>query len=321
MRLVMMGTGAFAVPTISALIESPHEVVVLVTRPPHGRRPPPNPMRELAASRAVPVWMPETVGAPEAAQRLRELAADLLVVCDYGEILSPEVLQTTRLGGINLHASQLPKYRGAAPINWAILRGEKETGNTVFRLTPGLDAGPTIAQSRLAIGPEETAAELKDRLAQDGAVLVRQAVDDLASGNIREVKQDRTLVTRAPRLQKSQGQVDWSRSAAEIKNQVRALQPWPTTYTFWHRPGHEPLRLILEQVLALPDAAEAEPGTVVETERRLVVTTGEGLLELCRVRPAGKRVMQANEFLRGHPVLVGQQLGPLQNADNPSENE
>jgi methionyl-tRNA formyltransferase len=314
-----MGTGVFAVPTFSALIESPHAVILLVTRPPHGRRPPPNPMRELAESRDVPVWMPETVNSPDAAQRLRELAADLLVVCDYGEILAPEVLQTTRLGGINLHASLLPKYRGAAPINWAILRGETETGNTVFRLTPGLDAGPCIGQSRLAIGPEETAVELKDRLAQDGAVLVRQAVDDLASGNVREVKQDRAQVTRAPRLQKSQGQVDWSRSAAKIKNQVRALQPWPTTYTFWHRPGHEPLRLILEQVQALPDAAQAKPGTVVEAETRLVAGTGEGLLELCRVRPAGKRVMQADEFLRGHPVRAGERLGPVQNAGDSSE--
>jgi methionyl-tRNA formyltransferase len=248
---------------------------------------------------------------------------DLLVVCDYGQILSPEVLELARFGGINLHASLLPKYRGAAPIHWAIYHGERQTGVTVIHMTPRLDAGPAIAQRATPIGPEETAAELEPRLAELGAPAVLEAIDALEAGTARPLEQDASQATRAPRLKKEDGAVDWSRGAAAICNQVRALVPWPKTYTFWHRAGGEPLRLILERVRAVEPGSEggtsgaagawpvpAEPGTVLVAQGdRLVVATGAGALAIEDLQPAGKRVLSAAEFLRGYPMRPGERFG------------
>ena len=314
MRVVMMSTGAFAAPTLRALLDSPHDVALLVTRPPvlgrGKRRPPPNPSAEVAAARGLRVWSPSSINDPAAAEELGRLRADLLVVCDYGEILKPHVLGRARLGGINLHASLLPKYRGAAPINWAIFHGETETGDTVFQLTPGMDSGPILAQRSTPIDPEETAVELKARLALLGAELVLLTVDELAAGRAVARPQDSALSTRAPRLTKQDGAIDWTRSAAAIKNQVRAMQPWPTAYTFWRQGEQEPLRLILERVREAEEALEpAQPGAVVEAGPRLVVACGAGFLEIEQVQPAGKRSMPAADMLRGHALQIGDVLG------------
>ncbi len=261
MRVVMMGTGPFAVPTLRALYDSPHEVVSLFTRPDRPQRgrtkTSPNPMRALAAERGSPVHAPESVNSVAARMVLAAYRPDLLVVCDYGQILKPEALEIARFGGINLHASLLPKYRGAAPINWAIYHGETETGVTVIHMTPQLDAGPAIAQEKTAIGPEETADELEPRLADIGAPLVLQAVAALESGTAQPIPQDALQATRAPRLTKKLGQVDWSRAAGAIANQVRALRPWPKTFTFWQRQDGEPLRMILEKVRVEPGSGGA----------------------------------------------------------------
>jgi methionyl-tRNA formyltransferase len=208
-----------------------------------------------------------------------------------------------------LHASLLPKYRGAAPINWAIYQGETETGVTVIHITPRVDAGPAIAQARTPIGPDETAADLEPRLAELGAPLVIGAIAAIESGTERPIEQDPAQATRAPRLKKELGAVDWTRSAAAIKNQARALQPWPKTYTFWQREGSEPLRLILDRVHVEPGAS-GRPGTVLEASGdRLVIATGEGGLAIDAIQPAGKRVLSAGEFLRGYPVQLGERFG------------
>jgi methionyl-tRNA formyltransferase len=249
---------------------------------------------------------PEDINSPDAHRALAALATDLLVVCDYGQILSPETLALARLGGINLHGSLLPKYRGAAPVNWAIYHGETETGVTVIHMTPRLDAGPCIGQARTPIGPDETAVDLEPRLAQLGAPLVMQAIADLAAGRAEAIPQDRRQATRAPRLKKDDGILDWSRPAAALRNQIRAFQPWPRSFTSWLRPGGEPVRLIVDRAAMESAATSAAPGTVVASDRkRLAVATGEGNLLLEQVQPAGKRVMTAEEFLRGHPVRVG----------------
>ena len=316
MRLVMLGTGPFAVPTFEALYKARHEIAALVTRPPRparGRRaPPPNPMQAVAEAHGTPVWMPESINLPDPQKQLAGVAADLLVVCDYGEILAPETLTASRLGGVNLHASLLPKYRGAAPINWAIYHGETETGNTLIQMTPGLDAGPCIGQCRTPIDPEETAIDVEARLALLGAELVCRAIDSLAADRATPIEQDRALATKAPRLKKADGQVDWSRSARQIKNQVRAMHPWPGSFTFWQRPDREPLRLLLQRVRVIEadDTTVAPPGTVLEAAGRLVVATGGGTLELVEFQPAGKRTLSAEAFLRGYPVEVGQTFGP-----------
>jgi methionyl-tRNA formyltransferase len=257
----------------------------------------------------IPRWLPETVNSDESRAKLAELQPDLFVVCDYGEILKSETLAVTRLGGINLHGSLLPKYRGAAPVQWAVLNGDAETGNTVIQMTPGLDAGPCVGADRVTIDPDETAGELEARLSERGAQLVMQVVDQLETGTVQHIEQDKSQATKAPRLAKEHGHVDWSRSAQEIKNQVRALHPWPRAYTDWQRSGGQPLRLILDLVqIAEGPYPASPPGTVVTVDQKLVIATGHGYLSLEQVQPAGKRVMSAAEFLRGNPVRVGDRM-------------
>jgi methionyl-tRNA formyltransferase len=263
-------------------------------------------MQRAAEELGLPVWQPETVNSDEACAQLRSLHPTLLVVCDYGEILKPAVLSVASLGGINLHGSLLPKYRGAAPVQWAVLTGDAETGNTVIQMTPGLDAGPCLGVDRVRIDPEESASELERRLAERGGELVLKAVDALAAGTAKPVKQDRTQASKAPRLEKEHGLIDWSRPAIGIKNQVRALDPWPRAFTHWRRGTGEPLRLIVHRT-RVTDASQdsVEPGVVVEAGPRLIVATGAGAIELLVIQPAGKRVMTAEEFLRGYPLAVG----------------
>jgi len=314
MRLVMMGTGPFAVPTFRRLCAGPHEVLALVTGPlrsPSGNRPaPPTPMRDVAVELGLPLMDPENVNTPAAQAQLAAWQADLLVVCDYGQILAAATLATARLGGINLHASLLPKYRGAAPINWALWHGETETGITVIHMTPQLDAGPCIAQACATIGPEETAAELEPRLAELGAGVVADVVTALAAGPMRALPQDPALASKARRLKKADGLIDWTRPAATVKNQIRALEPWPKNYTYWQRPGGAPLRLILGPVAVVDASPAAAPGTVLEAAgERLVIAAGTDAVRLDRVQPSGKRLLSIAEFLRGYPVQVGQHFG------------
>ncbi|HEX4149279.1 MAG TPA: methionyl-tRNA formyltransferase [Pirellulales bacterium] len=314
MRLIMMGTGAFAVPTFRALYDTPHEVAALVTQPLRsgpGKRP--APMRAVAAEHDTLVLDPEKINTEAAQAQLRSLAAELLIVADYGQILAPETLATAPLGGINLHGSLLPQYRGAAPINWAIYRGDRTSGVTVIHMTPRIDAGPTLAQAATGIELDETAPELEARLAELGAPLICRTIERLAVGDVQPVAQDPRLASSARRLRKTDGEVDWSRSAEAIRNQIRALEPWPRTSTNWLRSGSPALRLILGRSRALPAASAqpAAPGTVVVAQRsELIVATGDGWLQLDELQPAGKRMLPAAEFLRGYPLTAGEQLGP-----------
>jgi methionyl-tRNA formyltransferase len=317
MRMIMLGTGPFAVPTLQALAANRHEVALVITRPPTGRTPMASPLQRAGESLGFSIWSPDTVNTPESQSRIASLAPDLLVVCDYGEILRPETLTTARFGGINLHGSLLPKYRGAAPVQWAILRGETETGNSIIQMTPGLDAGPLLAQQRTPIDPEEDAQQLEARLAAMGAELVLGVIDELESGTTKPIAQDASLASKAPRLKKGHGAIDLSRTAQEIKNQVRALRPWPRAYTFWQRAGAEPLRLNIDRVaihpLALREGREAPnsrvrhaaPGTLVDVSAGLIIATADSVLEILELQPAGKRSMPAADFLRGYHPQVG----------------
>lgn len=322
MRLIMLGTGPFAVPTLQALAASEHDVVGVVTRPPRGRTKRPSPLQQAADSLGLVVQSPETVNKQEVQKNLSSLQPDLLVVCDYGEILRPETLAAARLGGVNLHGSLLPKYRGAAPIQWAVLHGETETGNSVFQMTPTLDAGPCLGQQRVAIDPEEDAERLEARLAELGAELVLHVLDELTSGKARPIEQDAAQASKAPRLKKEHGLIDWNRSAQQVKNQVRALRPWPRAYTFWRRPDGPPLRLSVDRAREVLTVEEdmtasaagaypmhAAPGTVLDASNGLVAVTGDGALEILELQPAGGRSMSAAEFLRGHRVQVGDRFG------------
>jgi methionyl-tRNA formyltransferase len=313
----MMGTGPFAVPTFQALVRSPHRVLALVTRPDrpvHDRKRDAgshNPMREVADRGGVEVFAPESVNSADGLKRLSNWRADLFVVCDYGQILSREALALARLGGINLHGSLLPKYRGAAPIQWSINNGESETGVSVIHMTPKLDAGPVLVQKRLAIEPNETAGQLEPRLAAVGANAVLEAIARLVAGNMAGIPQDDRQASKAPRLKKTDGLIDWSRSAEQIRNLIRAMDPWPKAYTFWRRDNGPPLRLILESATVVGSEAVARAGQILTadvTTGRLIVACGAGSLAIDRLQPSGKRSMSAGEFLRGHPLAIGQLL-------------
>ena len=319
MKLVMMGTGDFAVPTFRLLLDRGYHVSLLVTQPdrPQGRHQElvAAAIKKLAIERGVDVFQPENVNDPSAIERLAAIRPDLLVVAAYGQILSSDLLQVPRLGGINLHASLLPKYRGAAPINWAIYHGETVTGVTVIRMTPSLDAGSILLQAETPIAPDETAGELEVRLAELGAPLVSQAIAGLAADTLAGRKQDRSLATRAPKLKKEHGLIDWSRGAVAVSNQIRAMHPWPLAYTFLHRAAVEPpIRIIIEQVkrrLIEPPATRAlPPGTVLPSDAgTLLISAGDSAVEVIQLRPAGKRSMPVQEFLRGNPVQSGDHFG------------
>lgn len=318
LRIVVMGTGPFAVPMFAALQESPHDIVAVVTRPDHappGRRPPPNPMRAAATAAGLPILDPERVNDPAAVAAVAALRPDLFVVCDYGQILSRELLAIPPLGGINLHGSLLPRHRGAAPVQWAILAGDAATGVSVIHMTPGLDAGNVIVAAATPIGSRETAAELERRLANLGRGPVVEAIARLqeaaAAGRPVGVPQDPSAVTRAPRITKADGIVDWTHDAARIERLRRALDPWPRATTFFERADGARQRLVLEDVAVAASPVTAAPGTVlVAAGDRLVVACGGGTaLEIMRLVPEGRRSMSAAEFLRGSPLREGTRLG------------
>ncbi len=323
MRIVMMGTGSFAEPTFEALLSGSHEVVGLVTQPDRATgkergstRQARQGMKELAQERGIPVFQPESINTPEGVQQLADWRTDLLVVAAYGQILSKDVLAAATKGGINVHASLLPKYRGAAPIAWAIYHGEKETGVSIIRMSTALDAGDILAQEATPIGPEETAGDVEARLAPLGACLAMGVINQLASGPVKGTPQDKLLATKAPKLTKEHGLIDWTRHAAAICNQIRSMQPWPTAYTFLHRPSGPAARLLIFKALSVPDGTavlgNAQAGMIrlVPGDPHLGVETGAGdQVEVLELQPAGKRRMSAAEFLRGNAVQNGWRLG------------
>ena len=312
MRLIVMGTGPFAVPMFESLLAAGHEIPVVVTRPTRparGRKqPPPNPMQDAALQAGIEVWAPDSINLPESVEKLTALAADLMVVCDYGQILSSEALATSRLGGINLHGSLLPKYRGAAPVQWAVIQGDRTTGITVIHMTPKLDGGPSLIQIETAIEAHETAETLEARLSILGAPAVLEAIELLANWDgvspLGEL-QDSAEVPKAPRLTKQHGAIDWSTAAVEIVNRHRGVQPWPGSYTLWDR-GKQPLRLLVADLQLSERTETGQPGEVIIAEREeLVVACGTGAIQLTQVQPAGKRMMTAEEFLRGYQLQPG----------------
>lgn len=315
MRIVMMGTGPFAVPTFELLCESHHEVAALFTRPvkkgPSRGGDPVNPMREAAKLRGLRIEDPVSINDASSLEILRSLQADIFVVCDYGQILSQEALGAARLGGVNLHASLLPKYRGAAPIHWALYHGDAETGVTVIHMTPKLDAGPCVGQVRVDIQDDETTAELEPRLAKLGAPLVLECIEAIERGTAKSLPQDPALATKAPRLKKEDGLVNWGRTARQIVLQMRAFNPWPKCYSYLHRQGAEPIRINLEHAVSLEKASESEiPGAILSVSKNeILVATGNGVLAIDRVQPAGKKVLTAREFLNGAPVRPGDYFG------------
>ena len=303
-RIVLLGTKDFALPTFEHLCETGHGIIALITQPdrPQGRKQllVPSRIKQAAIARGIRVEQPEDVNTLGSLALIRSLDPDLIVTAAYGQILSGDLLTIPPMGGINLHGSILPAYRGAAPVARAIQRGEVETGVTVIQMTPKIDAGGMMAFARTPIGPDETAIEVEDRLARIGAPLVARSIAELVAGTITILPQDRSRATKAPKLSKEDGWIDWSRPAIEVHNLVRAMQPWPIASTTWFRPDG-PIRLIVHQ--SRPVEGEGEPGRVIETSGgRLVVAAGSGAVQLFRVQLEGKKILAAEEFLRGHQL-------------------
>jgi len=326
LRVVVMGTGPFAVPMLGSLVAAGLEIAAVVTRPdrgPAGRRPPPNPIRAAATAAGLRVLDPPRVNDPGAVAAIAALRPALLVVCDYGQILSPGLLAVAPLGGINLHGSLLPRHRGAAPVQWTILAGDTEAGVSVIRMSPTLDAGDILLSRATPLGPRETAAELEPRLARIGGPAVVEAIGMLASaaaaGRLAAIgtPQDEAAATRAPRLSKADGVVDWSRPAPVIDLLRRGLDPWPRAATFLDRGGDSRQRLVIADSLPVGEGvAGAAAGTVLEAAAgRLLVACGPTAigeptaLEILQVVPEGRRAMTAAEFLRGSPLRPGARLG------------
>jgi methionyl-tRNA formyltransferase len=331
MRIVMMGTGTFAEPSFEALLSAfPDGVVGLFTQPeregvkPRGStRQTGKGMASIARAANVPVAQPESVNASDGLAQLREMRPDLLVVAAYGQILSKDVLSVPARGTINVHASLLPKYRGAAPVAYSILGGDSETGVTIIKVTPGLDSGDMISQEAIPIAPDDTTGSLEAKLAALGARMAVDAARKYATGGAVEgAKQDAALVTKAPKIKKEFGLIDWTKPAEYIERFVRAMQPWPTAYTFLHRPGKEPMRVIVNKAqlgaLCLCGPNRPAPGTVdsagkiLDTDvTAMCVWVGENVtLLVTELQPAGKKKMSAEEFLRGYPLVEGMRFGP-----------
>ncbi len=312
MRIVFMGSSSFACPSLERLLACPsNEVVGIVTQPdrPKGRRLElaPCPVKERLGDRGIPVFCPEKVNAPESVDTLRRLAPDVFVVVAYGQILKPVVLGIPPLGCINVHGSLLPKYRGAAPIQWAVAQGERVTGVTTMYMNERMDAGDIILKREVTIGDDETGGALHDRLAVVGADALADTLDLVRGGWAPRTAQDEAAATLAPKLKKTDGRIDWSLPAAAIRNRVRAFNPWPACQCELPAGSGRWIKVLAARV---DPAGQAAPGTILDSATDgVVVQTGSGALCLLQVQPEGKRPMSGDAFLRGYPLRPGDRAG------------
>jgi methionyl-tRNA formyltransferase len=309
MRLVFLGTPAFAVPTLERILAAGHQVLAVYTQPdrPKGRGGAltASPVKIAAESRSLPVHQPERVKRPEPLAHLTSLRPDAMVVVGYGQIIPQSIIDIPPLGIINVHASLLPNYRGAAPVQWAVARGETATGVTTMRIDAGLDTGDILLMRETPIGPEEDAARLSGRLAILGAGLLVETLEGLRSGSVQPVKQDSARATLAPILRKEDGLIDWNSTAREIYNRVRGLVPWPGMYTRFRGQGLHVWRSRVEE-----KSVAGPPGSMVVEGRRLVAACGAGTaLELLEVQVEGRKRVGAEDFLNGQHPRSGETLG------------
>jgi methionyl-tRNA formyltransferase len=307
-RVLFFGTPDFAVPSLEALVRRGEDIAAVVCQPDkpagRGQKLLAPPVKVAAEAHRLAVLQPPKLRAPEVMAQLRELAPDLAVVAAYGKILAADLLRLPRHGCINVHASLLPKYRGAAPIQWAILRGESRTGITIMQMDEGMDTGPMLLQRETEIRPGETYGELQDRLAALGAEALSEALDAMQRGELAPRAQDDAGAVAAPKIEKEAGRIDWSRRAVDIEHQVRAFNPWPSAYT--EAAGQV---LKIHRAAVVPPSQPGGPGTVLADRQRLIVACGEGALALDEVQPAGRQRMEGAAFARGARLSAGDRLG------------
>lgn len=310
MRIVFMGTPDFSVPALKALVEAGHEVAAVVTQPdrPRGRGKElqMTPVKVQALAYGIPVYQPEKVKDPAFVEILRNLQPEVIVVIAFGQILSRDILDLPPYGCINIHASLLPKYRGAAPIQWAVIDGEKETGVTTMMMDVGLDTGDMLEKTVIPLDPKETGGSLFDKLSQAGGPLILSTLEKLKAGTAVRTPQTDEDSTYAKMLTKSLGQIDWSMEAAAIERLIRGLNPWPSAYTFVHG---KTLKIWDADVLK-ESSDGAAPGQITRTDpHSLIVAAGEALLSIRELQLEGKKRMDVETFLRGYTIEKGEILG------------
>jgi methionyl-tRNA formyltransferase len=311
MKVVFMGTPEFAVPSLKCLIESKYNVVAVITQTdkPKGRkgRPDAPPVKSVALDAELPVIQPENVNSERVIEELEKLNPDVIVVVAFGQKISDKILNLPKHRCVNIHASLLPKYRGAAPINWAIINGEKETGITTIIMSNKMDAGEVIVRKSLTIGPEETAGELGDRLSQLGAETLLESLMQIETGNVKYTQQDEGLVSLAPKIKKEDGLIDWNQGEEKIHDFVRGMNPKPSAYTFLMRNNLKERIIVLktERENSSHNGAIITPGTIMDISNQGIKTaTKNGSIWVKEVKPEGKRMMSAAAFSRGHDLKV-----------------
>ena len=308
MRLVFLGTPSFAVPTLEAIARAGHEVCTVVSQPdrPSGRSQATiaSPVKQAALQLGIPVFQPERIRSAEAKSNLAALGAEAMVVVGYGQIIPQAVIDLAPRGILNVHASLLPKYRGAAPIQWAIANGETRTGVTTMQINAGLDTGDILLQAETAIGPEETAVELSERLAPLGADLLVETLAGLARGAVQPRRQDVALATYAPILTKEDGKIDWNAPASRVHNQIRGLLPWPGAYTKFRGQS-----LHIWKARAASETTTLAPGQILPGTPVRVAAGGGSVLELVEIQLEGRKRMPAEVFARGQRLTENDLLG------------
>ena len=309
MKVIIMGTPDFSVGTLEALVEAGHEVVLAVTQPdkPKGRGKEMQftPVKECALKYNIPVYQPRRVREPECIEELRKVKADIMVVVAFGQILPKEILEMCEYGCVNVHASLLPKYRGAAPIQWAIIDGEEVTGVTTMQMDEGLDTGDMLLRTEIPMDPKETGGSLHDKLSEAGAKLCVETLKGLKEGTITAIPQGESPTAYAKMLDKQLGNVDWNKDADAIERLIRGLSPWPSAYTNWNDKVMK-----IWDATAVNEESVATPGSIVKVEKdAFYVQTGKGLLKVCELQIPGKKRMDAGAFMRGYQVKEGEILG------------
>lgn len=312
MRIVFMGTPDFSVPALRALVEAGHQVTAVVTQPdkPKGRGKDVQmtPVKIQALEYGIPVYQPVKVKTPEFVEVLKKEAPDAIVVIAFGQILSKEILDLPKYGCVNIHASLLPKYRGAAPIQWAVIDGEKETGVTTMMMDVGLDTGDILETKVIPLDPKETSGSLFEKLSEAGGPLILSTLEKLEKGTITRTPQGESGTSYAKMLTKTLGDINWTMSATAIERLIRGLNPWPSAYTQWEGKTMKIWEAEVEDVVETIDTHE--PGTITEvTKHGFKVQTGEGRLAIKSLQIPGKKRMEADAFLRGYHIEEGEKLG------------
>ena len=311
MKIIYMGTPDFAVAPLEAILKAGHEVTAVVTQPDRqkgrGREVQYSPVKECALSYGIPVLQPLKIKEEDAVEELRKYPADIFVVAAFGQLLSEEILNMPRLGCINIHASLLPAYRGAAPIQWCVINGEEKTGVTIMQMAKGMDTGDILLQKEVVLDEKETGGSLFDRLMETGAELIVEVLPKIEAGELTPVVQEEELATYAGKITKDMGNIDFAKSAVTIERLIRGLNPWPSAFT--HYKGKI---LKIWEADVVSECANAEnpvPGTVIAMDKEsFTLATGEGALRIRSLQPEGKKRMSCAEFMRGYEVKVGEAL-------------